>query len=79
MELSEPYPQAHEPWKPFCVDQVFEYITYQAAKEDMMLYESMMSLLNRGLSGTDYAFAVLSMCQSADAIIQAVMRNTYDV
>lgn len=79
MERNEPYPQAHAPWEPFSIDQIFDYITIQTAKHDSILFESMVCLVNRGLRGTDYSFAIINMCQSADAIIQSIMRNTNDV
>lgn len=75
----EPYKDAHRPWEPNSTEQVLSYITIQSARTDLILYQSLYNLINRGFRGPDFTFAIIGMCQSADAIIYNVMRNAQDV
>lgn len=77
--MVEPYKDAHRPWEPNSVDQVFKLVNLQAVDRDTLLYECVTNLLQSGFHGNDFAYGVLNMCQAADSILTYVMENSKHV
>lgn len=75
----EPYTNAHTPWEPNSVKQVWALVNVRSVNEDAFLYECAANLMRRGFEGNDFSFAVLNMCQVADTILIHLMEESKDV